>query len=291
MTQSTMIESSLPIETWADNDSGLITRVQVVTGKYMQKFTAVGSITVWYNGIPSESRGMCRNLTHPQKHLIDLKPDETIVSMKVFSNLTHRFVSGLSVTTNKKRTFGPFGLASRVVQEVKSPYQNGYYVSSLAGSSGDVLMDLRANFACTYQSPFVRDSKQNSLANSTTSTISSRGSAGSGYHTDEDFLNSSTKPLLSETQYQNKFHSELENRLQAVVEQPALTLNDLNSTTASRTSTKSRTKPLPPPRSDLKAMITSQNSQVPRKLSRNGSKGSLLMRRPILAKTTNLSTC
>jgi len=43
----TQIESSLPVEAWADEENGVITRIQIVTGKYMQKFTAVGSITVW----------------------------------------------------------------------------------------------------------------------------------------------------------------------------------------------------------------------------------------------------
>ena len=38
---------SLEVKPWTDEDQGLITRVQIVTGKYMQKFTAVGSITVW----------------------------------------------------------------------------------------------------------------------------------------------------------------------------------------------------------------------------------------------------
>merc|ERR1712184_114001 len=157
----------------------------------MQKYTAVGSITVWYNGVPSTSRGMCRNLSHPQKHIIDLRPGEMINSMKVFSNLIHKFVCGISIYTtgtNSNRSFGPYGFASRVVRDVKSPYLNGYYVSSLSGSAGDVVMDINAKFCCTYISPFVQSVTDSPALNSgsTTSTISSRGSAG--YHTDEDQL-------------------------------------------------------------------------------------------------------
>lgn len=287
---------SLEVKPWTDEDQGLITRVQIVTGKYMQKFTAVGSITVWYNGVPSASRGMCRNLSHPQKHIIDLKQGETITSMKIYSNLIHKFVSGIAVYTNTHRTFGPFGLASRVVRDVKSPYQNGYYVSSLAGSAGDVLMDLRANFACTYTSPFVRGHTEPQLdsglnPSSTTSTISSRGSAGSGYHTDDEhlYLSSSvssikchpSKPLFSSQGHsQTRFHCELENRLNSLSDQP-MKLTELNTTRGG--------KPAPPPRSGLKTLRTT-NSHIPRKLSRNGSNGSLLMHRPILAKSTTLTS-
>jgi hypothetical protein len=41
------IQSTIPIEAWSDDDHSLITRVQIVTGKYQNKFTAVGSLTVW----------------------------------------------------------------------------------------------------------------------------------------------------------------------------------------------------------------------------------------------------
>lgn len=285
------IESTLPVEAWADEDNnGVITRVQIVTGKYMQKFTAVGSITVWYNGVPSASRGMCRNLSHPQKHIIDLRPGETISSMKVYSNLIHKFVCGISVATSSHRSFGPYGLASRMARDVKSPYLNGYYISSLAGSAGDIVTDLRANFACTYVSPFVRGVTGTSdlqlesslIPGSTTSTISSRGSAGSGYHTDEDILYSS-KPLYTSHGH-NQFHSELENRLNSMVDQP-MKLSDLNRVKGAK-------PPPPPPRTatGLKSLRTSVHSHIPRKMSRNGSNGSLLTNRPILAKSTTFSS-
>ena len=175
-------------------------------------------------------------------------------------------------------------------------YVGPYLIFHFLGSAGDVLMDLRANFACTYTSPFVRGHTEPQLdsglnPSSTTSTISSRGSAGSGYHTDDEhlYLSSSvssikchpSKPLFSSHGHsQTRFHCELENRLNSLSDQP-MKLTELNTTRGG--------KPAPPPRSGLKTLRTT-NSHIPRKLSRNGSNGSLLMHRPILAKSTTLTS-
>ena len=119
---------------------------------------------------------------------------------------------------------------------------------------------------------------------STTSTISSRGSAGSGYHTDEDQLYCA-KPLFSSHGHSQNFHFELENRLNSISDEP-LKLSDLNRVKGAK-------PPPPPPRTvtGLKSLIrTNPNSYIPRKLSRNGSNGSLLTNRPILAKSTTFSS-
>jgi len=188
---------------------------------------------------------MCKNLSNHQKHLIDLQPGETIISMKVYQNLLHKFVCGISLTTSMGRTFGTFGQPTRIVRDVKSPYQTGYYIASFVGSAGDVLMDLRGNFASTYASPFLRGNLAESeiTPDTTTSTISSRGSGASGYHTDEDF----TLPK-----------------------------------TLAKKLGKSKPPP-PPPRYVLKS-LKSETLGIPRKTSRKGQKGAILMQRPILAK-------
>merc|ERR1712227_377111 len=271
------IQSSIPVESWTDDDNGIITRLHIVTGKYNTKFTAIGSITVWYNGVPAPTRGRCKNLTHQKGVTISLNPGESITSMKIYTNLLHHFVCGLHITTSSNRQFGPFGLASR---DLKSPYSHGYYISSLSGSAGDVLMDLGAKFASTFASPFIgiSGSDQNTesdlvnVANSTTSTISSRGSAGSGYHTDEELTG--LKPVRS---------YEFENRLHAM-EKP-LRVSDL-------TLNSNRQKPPPPPRSTpgLRSLKSSINPLPRRNSSLKGSTGSLLTNRPILARSTTMST-
>jgi len=279
------IQSTIPVEAWSDDDHSLITRVQIVTGKYQNKFTAVGSLTVWYNGVPSKSRGVCKNLVHTQRHAIELRPNETITSMKVYSNLIHKFVSGISISTSTGRNLGPFGVASRVVTHLKSPYQNGYYISSLKGTSGDILTDLQANFACTYGSPFARGLTDSALesnfnSNSTTSTISSRGSAG--YHTDEDQYLTSKSLMVNNHQLQYELH----NRLHGLPDTP-MKVSDLSGTG----SLLKASKPPPPPRTTgLKSLRTGSHHIPIKSLSRNGSKSSLLTNRPIMAKSTTYSS-
>ena len=55
------MESSLPILPFAGSDCGHITCVQIVVGKYRQKFTAIGSLTVWYVIVPTISRTVCND--------------------------------------------------------------------------------------------------------------------------------------------------------------------------------------------------------------------------------------
>jgi len=85
--------------------------------------------------------------------------------------------------------------------------------------------------------------------------------------------------------YISIFHFELENRLNSISDEP-LKLSDLNRVKGAK-------PPPPPPRTvtGLKSLIrTNPNSYIPRKLSRNGSNGSLLTNRPILAKSTTFSS-
>ena len=202
--------------------------------------------------------------------------------MKVYSNLIHKFVSGISVTTSTDRTLGPFGLASRAVRDVKSPYQNGYYIASFVGSAGDVLMDLRGNFTSTYASPFVRGiGSEPGLATgnltnqkSTTSTIKSQDSAGSGYHSDHcSDDDSHYMATFNKRKSQSAKEPRLHNQFPPIPDFPILNITD---------SVRS-TPPPPPPRYGLKSLKPS-SSAVPRKMSRKGAKGAILMHRPILAK-------
>jgi hypothetical protein len=163
-------------------------------------------------------------------------------------------------------------------------------------------MDLRANFTSSFVSPFHMNSGKSQLdsglnhPNSTTSTISSRGSAGSGYHSDggsgfdddaplKPYLTSSVgEKSLTKSRNYTQFHCELENRLLPSTDEP-LKVSDL-----SRKLSKRSNKPPPPPRTTgVKPLKNSSSTSIPLRLSRMGSGsclgGSILMHRPILAKT------
>ena len=149
----------------------------------------------------------------------------------------------------------------------------------ILGSAGDVLMDLGAKFASTYASPFLGISDPNPesdmIPNSTTSTISSRGSAGSGYHTDEELTG------LKQTR-----SYEFEKRLHGESPWKPLRVSDL------APANQNRAKPPPPPRSTpgLRSLKSSVNPLPRRNSSLKGSTGSLLTNRPILARSTTMST-
>ena len=147
------------------------------------------------------------------------------------------------------------------------------------------MTDLQANFACTYGSPFARGLANSALesnfnSNSTTSTISSRGSAG--YHTDEDQYLTSKSLMVNNHQLQYELH----NRLHGLPDTP-MKVSDLSGTG----SLLKASKPPPPPRTTgLKSLRTGSHHIPIKSLSRNGSKSSLLTNRPIMAKSTTYSS-
>ncbi len=212
---------------------------------------SINSSTFRYNGLPSDSHGASAHLSDAQEYLVNLNPEERIVSMKINLNITHKFVCGVSLRTNVRRTFGTFGVESRMVREVKSPYKTGYYINSFVGAAGDILFDLRATFTSEYASPFVRSSSddlQKSASQQVTSS-STISSAGSGYHSDEH-LQHSPRKIKPSTSIRN-------------------------------TEVRHNSPPTPPPRFGLKSL--KKLNAVPRR-SNISSKNSILTHRPIMSK-------
>ena len=209
------------------------------------------NLTFRYNGLPSESHGARAHLSDAQEYLVNLNPGERIVSMKINLNISHKFVCGISMQTNVRRTFGTFGVESRMLRELKSPYKTGYYINSFVGAAGDILFDLRATFTSEYASPFVRSSSEDLQKTAcpkitSSSTISS---AGSGYHSD-DHLQDSPRKIKPSASIQNAEF-------------------------------RHNSPPTPPPRFGLKSL--KKLNSVPRR-SNISSKGSILTHRPIMTK-------
>ncbi|CAG5088910.1 Oidioi.mRNA.OKI2018_I69.PAR.g12009.t1.cds [Oikopleura dioica] len=236
-------------------DNGCITGLKFTIGKLQGKYTALGSITPSYLNGTSITYGRASNITEVKTHDLALIDNEKILSITVYMAIGQNHVCGLLIRTTEKRKFGPYGVISKRAPEIKSPFSCGYYLASLSGSFGDVIHSLSGEYTSAFKSPDC------SPTVSPTSTISSRTSAGSGYHS-EDSL-SLNRSMSS---------SDLENRLKKSFHKPA--------TASSRSSSiKVLHKPPPPPRMDLREMKLGQPSIL---TTRNSFRGSLMTNRPIL---------
>jgi hypothetical protein len=188
---------------WEDEDTGRIRRIEVNVGKY-KNLTAIGSITVSYGNQPGRSHGLCHHVTHIKRQDLVLQDRESIKSVKVYNSFGAGFVSGLEFQTTKRTVI--FGIQTRNVKLLRSPYQNGYYISVFTGAAGDVLTDLNARFQSEFISPFAAVSPDfippGLTSNSTSSTLSSHGSA-----TELNMI------ARAHQQPASNFHLELQNRL------------------------------------------------------------------------------
>jgi len=249
------------------SDNGCITGLKFTIGKFQGKYTALGSITPSYLNGTSITYGRSSNLTESQTHTLALKENEKILSITVYMAIGRNHVCGLLIRTTEKRKFGPYGQLSKRAPEIKSPFSCGYYLASLSGTFGDVIQSLSGEYTSAFKA------HECSPTVSPTSTISSRTSAGSGYHSAED-----SRSLNRSISFNSA--SDLENRLKKSFHKSA-------STTTSRSSSiKVLHKPPPPPRMDLREMKHAQ----PVLTTRNSFRGSLMTNRPILGTRKPMAT-
>ena len=137
-----------------------IQRIEITTGKYRKKFTAIGVVTIRYKQISQYRNAVCSyghasSLTDAKTNYVDLSESEQIESITTFRNFTGDFLCGIVIKTTTATKFGAFGVRSKMFNVIKSPYKKGYFISSIFATFDDVIRDLQANFSSTYASPFI----------------------------------------------------------------------------------------------------------------------------------------
>lgn len=227
-----------------------IKRIEITTGKYLGKFTAVGTITIRYSQSAPCSYGLSATLTDLKTNLIDLTDEEQIESIKTFRNFGGDFLCGIAIKTSKNRNYGTFGRESKIFNVIKSPYKNGYFISAIFARGDDVIRDLQAHFSSTYASPFVQSV-----------TRTRKNSIDSNFESSKEFSDNSIEDI-EETQ---------------LIPRP-------NFVKIEQTQEKSyfrvkKVPPTPPPRFGL----TSFKPEQIKLQKRKSSIGSLLTNRPILS--------
>lgn len=172
------------------NDKGMavadITRIDIWIGNLPEnpKATVIGQFSVCYGNV-LQQHGTKRGVMNPKNYIINFGPGERIKSVKVFRN--SKVIVGIQFQTSQKNWTPVYGQETRLVTELKSPYSNKFYLKYFHGTADNIIHSIKAEFASTLKSPFVRtEVAKTEVQEIPTSGYSTLSSVGSTERSDEE---------------------------------------------------------------------------------------------------------